>query len=77
MSKQQQARKPDIEKHYRLSDVVGPLGLSYETARVIFRDEPGVKALENKRRTGKREYRTLLIPESVLNRVLARLEGKH
>jgi hypothetical protein len=46
--------------------------LSSDTIRRLFVDEPGVIVIQ-KRRKGTRIYRTLLIPESVVDRVFARM----
>lgn len=62
------------EKHHRVVELAAQLGISPNTARRMFRHEPGVIVLEGDGRfTGKRGYKTLLIPESVRQRVLQRL----
>jgi hypothetical protein len=43
--------------------------LSKDTVRRIFQKEPGVVVLGNEARACKRRYRTLRIPQSVLQRV--------
>jgi AraC-like DNA-binding protein len=57
------------EPHYTVKEVAAMLKLSPDTARRLFREEPGVLALGNAKRRGKRPYYTLRIPQSVLDRV--------
>jgi hypothetical protein len=55
-----------------VSEVAECLKVNEETVRRLFANEPGVVVICFPRK-GKRVYRTLRIPESVLKRVLTRL----
>jgi len=55
-----------------VSEVAQRLKINDETVRRLFVNEPGVVVICFPRK-GKRVYRTLRIPESVLKRVLTRL----
>ena len=55
-----------------VSEVAERLKINDETVRRLFVNEPGVVVICFPRK-GKRVYRTLRIPESVLKRVLTRL----
>lgn len=55
-----------------LSEVAERLKVNEDTVRRLFVNEPGVVVICFPRK-GKRVYRTLRIPESVLKRVLTRL----
>jgi hypothetical protein len=59
------------ERHYSVAEVAEMWNLSKNKVREIFRNEPGVLALgEPRPKFGrKRGYVTLLIPQSVLDRV--------
>ena len=64
------------EQHYRVKDIAKRLAVSGNTARKLFRNEPGVlKIKKNRSRFGpiKRSYETLLVPEYVYIRVKKRL----
>lgn len=64
-----------IEQHWRVNDVAERLGVSPKTVRRLFEDRPGVRIIGD--RTGtrtKRPYKTLLIPESLLQKVKKELE---
>jgi hypothetical protein len=56
-----------LERRYFVPEVASILNLSTDTVRNLFIDEPGVIII-TKRRRGIRIYRTLLIPQSVLER---------
>jgi transcriptional regulator GlxA family with amidase domain len=60
---------PAIERHYTVAEVAILWNLSRDTIRRLFQNEPGVVVLTTATRRGKRRYRTLRIPESVLLRV--------
>ena len=60
-----------FSRHYRVSELAKLWGFCDNTIIKLFRDEPGVLKLE--RITGKRQYTTLSIPESVALRVHQRL----
>jgi hypothetical protein len=65
-----------IEQHYRVRDVVRLLGLSERTVRRLIEQEPGVRVMAAQRgsRRRKRRYTTCLVPESVLERMLRRMD---
>jgi hypothetical protein len=67
------SRSP-FEQHFTPEELGTRWGLSGDTVRRLFQDEPGVLVIE---RAGKRSrrYRTLRIPESVALRVHRRLEN--
>jgi hypothetical protein len=62
------------ERHYTVAEIAQMWGLSQDFVRRLFEREPGVLVLGQERtRYGKRRYRTLRIPESVVERVHRRL----
>ena len=61
------------EKHYTPDDLAGMWGVSVDSIRRIFREEPGVLKMGDKNPKHKRQYLTLRIPESVVERVYSRL----
>jgi hypothetical protein len=61
-----------FEKHYRVRELAGLWGLSAKTVTRMFAKEAGVIRIANEG-TGKRNYATLSIPESVASRVHERL----
>ncbi|MGB7217313.1 MAG: hypothetical protein WBD07_00770 [Vicinamibacterales bacterium] len=60
------------EPFYTIVDVAERLKVNDDTVRRLFLNEPGVVVICFPRK-GKRVYRTLRIPESVLRRVVTRL----
>ena len=64
--------KAEIERYLTVADVAELLKVKEDTVRRLFGNEPGVLVICFPRR-GRRVYRTLRIPESVYQRVLARL----
>ena len=62
---------PDpLERHFSPEVLAQIWGLDTSTVRRMFQDEPGVlKYGKCNRRDGKRDYVTLRIPESVVQRV--------
>jgi hypothetical protein len=62
------------ERHYASSEVAVLWNLNVETIRRIFQDEPGVVVLQGPIKRGKRPYKTIRIPQSVLERVHKRLQ---
>ena len=64
-----------FEQHFTPSQIAARLGWSADTVRDLFADEVGVKVLSHST-SGKRVYKSLAIPESVLQRVMDRLEVK-
>ncbi len=63
---------PALEPHYSPKEVAEAWGLNERTIRDLFRDEPGVLKIGQTGRRGRRDYTTLRIPESVLNRMYHR-----
>lgn len=61
------------ERHYSVSEIASLWGMSKDTVRRLFCNEPGVLKLDNRARGTKRRYTTLRIPQSVLERVHRRL----
>jgi hypothetical protein len=61
------------EQHFSPADLSKTWGLSVDTIRAIFADEPGV--IKHRVSTGKRPYTTLRIPFSVAARVHTRISS--
>jgi len=61
------------EAHYSVQQVAAKWGLSDDAVRELFVREPGVLVIGHGGGRGKRAYRTLRIPDSVLQRVHRRL----
>jgi hypothetical protein len=61
------------DKHYTPDELAELWGVSVDSIRRIFRDEPGVLKMGEKSPKHKRQYLTLRIPESVVERVYTRL----
>jgi hypothetical protein len=59
------------EECLTISEVAGRLKVNEETVRRIFMNEPGVLVIYRPRK-GRRQYRTLRIPEHVFRRVVMR-----
>ena len=57
------------EKHFKVEEVADLWNMSTNTVRRIFLNEPGSIQYSRPRSKYKRGYTTILIPESVLNRV--------
>jgi hypothetical protein len=70
--KSNRASTPALEKYYSPKELSQLMDLSTDTIRRMFLREPGVLII-NDGAHGKRRYRTLRIPESVVQRVLRRL----
>jgi hypothetical protein len=62
------------ERHYSATEVAAIWNLHVETIRRIFQDEPGVVVLQAPSKKGRRPYKTIRIPQSVLKRVHLRLQ---
>jgi hypothetical protein len=58
-----------VEKHYRVQELAKLWGVSRQTIERLFAEERGVTAIGPRRRLNRRPHITLLIPESVVNRV--------
>ena len=73
-SAQHPATSGFIERHYTVAEVASLWRLSEDFVRRIFENEPGVLIFgKEKSSRNKRRYRTLRIPEQVLERVRRRL----
>lgn len=57
------------ERHYTVAEIAETWSLSRDEVRKIFESEPGVLVIGNGGTRSKRRYRTLRIPESVMERV--------
>jgi hypothetical protein len=65
-----------LEEHiFTVGEIAEKLQVKGDTIRRLFLNEPGVIVICFPRK-GKRVYRTVRIPDSVLNRVLARLSAR-
>jgi len=62
------------ERHYAPSEVAELWHLDVETIRRLFQDEPVVVVLHAPFKKGRRPYKTIRIPRSVLERVHKRLQ---
>lgn len=64
-----------LERHYTIPELVPLWHLSKATLNKLFRDEPGVLRLAHAEnvRAHRRSYLSMRIPESVVQRVHARL----
>jgi hypothetical protein len=63
-----------LRRHYSVVEVAKLWSLSADFVRRVFEQEPGVVLFgDSKPKRGKRRYRTLRIPEDVLERVHKRL----
>jgi len=67
------ATAPETARHYSPSQLAEAWGLSVETVRSLFRQEPGVLKIGNPGTKYKRGYTTLRIPQEVAARVHRRL----
>jgi hypothetical protein len=63
------------EKHYKPEELAELWGVSTETVRSIFREEPGVLKIGKTGSKYRRGYVTLRIPEEVAERVHQRLSA--
>ncbi len=64
-----------VERHYEPTELAALWGVSTETIRSIFREEPGVLKIGSEGTKHKRGYITLRIPETVVERVHRRLSA--
>ena len=62
------------ERHYTTTDIAELWHLSVEKIRQLFQDEPGVIVFATPAKRGIRPYKTIRIPQSVLERVHQRLQ---
>jgi hypothetical protein len=58
-----------FERHYTVAEVAALWNISIDMCRKRFQNEPGVLVLAKPTKRCKRQYKTLRIPESVLERV--------
>jgi AraC-like DNA-binding protein len=63
------------QHHYTVEDVATMLNMSRDSVTRLFREEDGVVKITRPGNRYKRTYTTIRIPESVLNRVYARMTG--
>ncbi len=63
-----------VERHFAPREVAELWRFDVETVRRLFQNEPGVVVLQSAAKKGKRAYKTLRIPQSVLDRVHKRLQ---
>lgn len=59
-----------MEKHYRIEEIAELIGFSRWTVTRMFENEPGI--FVRRVNTGKRSYRLITVPDSVVQRVLDR-----
>jgi predicted transcriptional regulator len=64
-----------LEKHYTVAEVAGLWGLSEDTIRRLFRDDPAVLKIGAGEKRYKRGYVVLRIPESVVLRTHEKLRA--
>jgi hypothetical protein len=62
-----------FDRHFTLEEIATNWHVSVDTIRRLFQDEPGVVVLV-RARPGRRTYRTIRIPESVVLRVHRRMQ---
>jgi hypothetical protein len=70
------AKKPMLEQHYTIAELAQRWGFSVKFIRLHFQNEPGVIVVQRPESMHKRGYATMRIPESVAERVYARLVKK-
>jgi hypothetical protein len=71
------AENPAFEKCYRVKELAEIWKFSENTVRKLIKNEPGVVVLEGDGKySGKRGYKTRIIPESVAQKALNRLTQK-
>lgn len=74
MRKVQEDAAISLEPHFTPAEVAEAWGVSADTIRRMFMDEPGVLVIEPApARFSRRKYRTLRIPASVAERVHRRM----
>jgi hypothetical protein len=65
-----------LEQHPRPSDLAKLTGLSADTIRDLFKDQPGALVIDRPEKMHKRGYSSMRIPTSVAARVLDRYRRK-
>ena len=63
-----------FERHYTVAEVSELWALSTDTVRKIFRDRTGVLMVDHKETMKKRGYRSIRIPESLMQKVYFQLQ---
>ena len=63
-----------IERHFTAGEVAEIWQFDVETIRRLFENEPGVMVLQAPPKKNRRQYRTIRIPQTVLDRVHKRLQ---
>src|SRR3974377_1590108 len=74
-SKPQIRQMQTCERHYSPAEIGRMWGISTDFAREVFQNEPGVLRLGSNGTKHTRKYKTLRVPESVLERVYTRLSA--
>lgn len=64
------------EKHFTVNEVSELWGVSTDLVRDVFQSEDGVLIIDRSGTRTKRSYSTMRIPESVLNRVYAKMSER-
>jgi hypothetical protein len=64
---------PCTERHFSPQEIAAQWGLSDDSVRRLFQNEPGVLRIGEAKPRHKRRYLTLRIPQSVMERVHRRL----
>jgi hypothetical protein len=65
-----------IERHYAVTEIAEMWNLSPDKVRELFEHEPDILVIAGRNPRRKRRYITLRIPQSVVERVHARLSSK-
>jgi len=64
------------ERHYAVAEIAEMWNLSPDKGRELFEHEPGVLVIGESNPRRKRRYRTLRVPQSILERVHHRLSSR-
>lgn len=64
------------ERHYRIPEIATMWNLSEDSVRALFRGEPGVLTIIRPANRAKRQYVSVRVPQSVLERVHRRLSAR-
>jgi hypothetical protein len=72
----QQENVTPAERHYAVTEIAEMWNLSADKVRELFENESGVLVIGERNPRYKRRYRTLRIPQTVLQRVHNRLAAK-
>jgi len=67
---------PALELHFSAQDIAEMWKLSPDSVRRLFEGEPGVLVIQHPTLRRRRRYRTLRVPQSVVERVHRRLSNK-